>query len=366
MVHTAEAASALRVGNPIEANRGFHPVLGVEQKYTFVDACVQIWRDADLPNAHRHGVDALAVTTWDPHASLSKALESIMYWHLVVRRHPNLLLATHAEDIRRAKREHRLGLILASQDGDFIGDKLHRVEAFHRLGLRMLIPAYNLSNQLCDGALDRTDGGLTRAGQLVVTECNRLGILLDCSHIGRRASLDIMERSSATVIFSHSNPRGVVENPRSADDEQIRACARRGGVLGVVATGSLTLKKGMQRRANLSDFADNIDYIAQLTGTSANIGIGSDFSLGTYPVHRPDPWGEPGWDATLSTVRVGFNSLPGMITRPSSPVRYVDGFNSYAEAFDLIELLETRGYTHSDIAGIMGENFLRVFAEVWK
>jgi len=177
-------------------NRGFHPLLDDDHPYTFVDTCVQIWPDADFDHAHRHGVTTYAVTTWMPHPTLSEALESIMYWHLVTREHENILIAKRAQDIRMAKQEHKASLLLASQDGDFIGDKLHRIEAFYRLGLRMMLPAYNRSNLICDGCLDVTDSGLTAFGKRVVEECNRVGLLLDCSHIGHKASLQVMEQSS--------------------------------------------------------------------------------------------------------------------------------------------------------------------------
>ncbi len=169
----------------VDRNKGFHPILGTDHPYHFIDSCMQAWPDADWANAHRHGVTAYAVTAWTPHAGLDGALEGLMFWRLITRRHPNLLIAERAEDIRRAKAEGRAALIIASQDGGFIGNRLHRVEAFARLGLRMLIPAYNTTNLLCDGCLDRTDGGLTRFGELVIDECNRVGVQLDCTHVGR-------------------------------------------------------------------------------------------------------------------------------------------------------------------------------------
>src|SRR5690606_825350 len=110
-----------------------------------------------------------------------------------------------ADDIRAAKGEGRAALVLFAQGGDFIDRKLHRIEAFYRLGLRVMIPAYNRTNAICDGILDRTQGGLSRFGHRVVEECNRLGLVLDCTHVGKRSTLDIIEASAAPVIFSHSN-----------------------------------------------------------------------------------------------------------------------------------------------------------------
>src|SRR5690606_26588031 len=131
-----------------------------------------------------------------------------------------------------------------------------------------MIPAYNNSNQICDGCLDRTDSGLTRFGELVVEECNRVGLLLDCTHVGKRATLEIIDRSSQPVVFSHSNPRAVAESPRNIDDEQIKACAARGGVIGLAPFGPLVMRSGQREWPSLNDFIDHVDYVVQLVGSS--------------------------------------------------------------------------------------------------
>ena len=342
------------------ANKGYHPLLERDHPYIFVDSCMQAWPDADYANAHRHGVTAYAVTAWRPHATVEQALEEGMFWHLVARQHPNLLVAQRAEDIRRAKREGRAALIIAAQGGDFIGNKLHRVEAFYRLGLRLMLPAYNTTNQLCDGCLDRTDGGLTRFGELVVDECNRVGLLLDCTHVGRRATLEIIARSAQPVVFSHSNASALVDNPRNIDDEQIRACAARGGVIGLAPWGPLVLKAGDREWPPVDHFIDHVDHVAQLTGSTDHIGIGTDMSLGTYPDHEHDPWGEPAYP----DVSGAYGRLVTADVR--SPKRALNGFSNYAEIVNLIERLQARGYGDEDVRKILGENYLRVFEQVWR
>ena len=342
-------------------NRGFHPIVETDHPYIFVDTCVQIWPDADFPQAHRHGVTAYGVTAWMPHASLPQVLEELMYWHLIARKHSNLLIVEAAEDIRLAKREGRAALLLAAQDGDFIRDRLHRIEAFYRLGLRMMLPAYNSSNRICDGCLDRTDNGLTSFGLTVVDECNRVGLLLDCAHIGRRASLEIMDRSDAPVVFSHANAKALVDNPRNIDDEQIRTCAAGGGVIGVVYWGPLLFKKGSTQRPTIDDVVDHVDYVAQLTGSANNIGLGTDFSLGTYPEHVSDPWGAPPY-ANVRGEYDRYVPTPG----PTSPERFAAGFSAYPQILSFIDKLQERGYAAGDIGKILGENFLRVFEQVWK
>jgi membrane dipeptidase len=345
----------------VRENKGFHPLLESERPYLFVDTCMQAWPDADYANAHRHGATTYAVTSWrPPNYSLDEALEGLMYWHLIARQYPNLIVIETVEDIRRAHQEGKASFLLASQDGSFIGSSLHRIEAFYRLGLRMMIPAYNRTNQLCDGCLDRTNNGLTSFGHLVVDECNRVGLLLDCTHIGLRASLDIIERSAKPVVFSHSNPKAVADNPRNITDEQIKACVHRGGVIGLAPWGPIVMKAGTTSWPTLDDFIDCIEYVVQLTGSSDHVGIGTDMSLGTYGRHEKDPWGEP----VYKDVESVYSEHVTSDTR--SPLRAVNGFSSYPEVLSLVEGLEKKGYQNADIEKLLGGNFLRVFGEVWK
>jgi len=365
----AAVGSATRAGYPSpgqkpgeipDSDKGIHPILEKDHPYIFIDSCMQIWPDAQFEKAHRHGVTAYAVTAWDPHIPLDQALEGLMFWHLMARKYPNILIATRAEDIQRAKKDKLAALILASQCGDFIDYKLHRIEAFYRLGLRMLILAYSATNRLCDGCLDKTDGGLTAFGQKVVGECNRLGLLLDCSHLGRRASLEIIERSAQPVVFSHSGVKALAENPRNIDDQQMKACAAKGGVIGLSPWGPMVLKKGSTPRPTLEEFIDQIDYVAQLLGSTDNIGIGTDMSLGTYPEHVTDLWGE----AAYKDVTGAYDEHISSNIR--SPLRMVDGFSNYPEVMNLIAGLKKRGRGDTDVRKILGGNYLRVFKLVWK
>ncbi len=338
---------------------GQHTVLSQDHPYIYIDPCMQIWPDADLAVAHRHGVTAYGVTAWDPQVDAQTALEGLMYWHWAVRGHPNLLLIETADDIRRAKRDGKAGLLLAAQGGDWIGRELHRVEAFKQLGLRLMLLAYNASNQLCDGCLDRTDGGLTRLGQLVVDECNRVGVVLDCSHTGKRATLEIIDHSKHPCIFSHSNPNTIAPNPRNIDDEQIKACVARGGVVSLVSWGPLVMRPNTTHRPTLDEFIELIDYVAQMAGNTDHIGISTDMSLGTYPDHESDPWGSP----EFPNITERYDRYVSDDIR--SPLRNVEGFSDFAEIAAVAERLIAKGYSDQDVQQMLGENLLRVFEEVW-
>ena len=342
------------------SGKAVHSILERDHPYIYIDSCMQMWPDADFHLAHRHGVTAYGVTAWLPHADAATALKGLMYWHGIAREHEDLVVVRTAEDIRRAKREGKAGLLLAAQDGDWVGYELHRIQAFREAGLGMMLLAYNATNQLCDGCLDRTAGGLSRLGQRVVEECNRVGIVLDCSHTGRRSTLEIMDRSAQPCVFSHSNASRLVPGPRNINDEQIRACASRGGVIGLVAWGPLVMKPNTTHRPTLDEFIEQIDYVAQLVGSTDHIGISTDMSIGTYPEHVHDPWGAPGYP----NFTAQYNEHVTADIR--SPLRNVEGYSDYAEIVNVAERLIARGYSERDVHKILGENFLRVFDEVWQ
>lgn len=344
----------------LRPNKGFHPIIDVPQPYVFIDACMQVWPDADFANAHRHGVTAYGVTAILPHSSLSVALRSVMFWHLIARQYPNLVVATAADDIGQARADGRAAIIIAAQDGDWIGRELHRIEALYQLGLRVMLPAYNATNLICGGCLDRDDHGLTRFGESVVDECARLGLLLDGSHVGRRATLEIMARTGQPFVFTHSNVKALVDNPRNIDDEQIKACAATGGVIGLAPFGPFTLRRGRREWPSTNEFVDHIDHVAQLLGSIDHIGIGTDMSLGTYPDHEVDPWGEPAYASSLGEYA---QVVTGDVR---SPKRALSDFNAYPQVLNLAETMLGRGYREDDVHKILGENFIRVFQRVWK
>ncbi len=342
-----------------DAGKMTHSILETDHPYIFIDSCMQMWPDGDFHLAHRHGVTAYAVTAWSPPADAAAALQGLMYWHGIAREHEGLEVVRTVEDIRRAKREGKAGLFLAAQDGDWIGHDLSRVQAFHEAGLRMMLLVYSADNQLGGGCLDRTDAGLSLLGQRVVEECNRVGIVLDLSHVGRRTTLEIIDHSEHPCVWSHSNCSALVPNPRNIDDEQIRACIARGGVVGLVSWGPLVMKPETTQRPTLDDFIDHIDHVAQIAGNAHHIGIGTDISIGTYPLHEHDPFGAPAYPST--TARYNEHVTADIRARE----RNIEGFDDYAQIVGVAERLWTRGYSEEDVRGILGENFLRVFSEVF-
>jgi membrane dipeptidase len=331
-----------------------------ERRFLFIDSCVQIWPDADFEKAHRHGASAYAVTAWRPFATTVEALDAAVEWHRIARTHEHLSVALEPGDVRKAHQRGDATLLLAAQGGEFLGGSVRRIEAFYRMGLRMMLPAYNRNNRICGGCLDRHDPGLTAFGRRVVEESNRVGLLLDATHVAKRSSLEMIDHSSDPLVFSHSNPRAVIDNPRNIDDDQILACAGRGGVIGLVPWGPLVMKPERPGWPTLSDFLDHLDHVADLLGGVDQVGLGTDMSLGTYPRHEHDPWGAPDYaDVAGAYGRAVTDDV-------RSPKRALADFNAYADVDRFVEAARGRGYETEQIAGILGENYLRLFERVWK
>ena len=258
----------------------------------------------------------------------------------------DLRLALTAQDIVQAAAGGLTAVVVHFQSSRAIDYDPNLVEVFYRAGVRVMQIAYNLRGPLGDGSLEPFDGGLSRLGGRVIEEMNRVGLVVDLSHAGVRTSLDAIAASSRPPVFSHSNARGVCDHPRNLTDEQIRAVADAGGVIGVNAYPAF-VKEG-PARPSVDDLIDHVAYIAELTGTE-HVGLGLDF-----------------FDATEEEYRrlVGAGVWSGD-TYPPPPYRYPEGISNAAEIPLLSDALLRRGFGEAAAAQVLGANFLRVFEQVW-
>lgn len=326
--------------------------------YLFVDSCVQIWPDTDYGQLHEYSATAYCITTFRPNDGAENALDAIANWHRIAKSYPGVRIALSAEDISQAHEHGQAAIVINSQGGDFLGPNLHRLSMFRRLGLRMMIPAYNTRSTLADGLFEPANAGLSTMGRAWVRACNELGIVMDMTHVGERSSLEVLTSSEQPVVFSHSNPKALVDNVRNVTDEQIKLAAATGGLVAPTNWGPLNYQQGTLARPTLSDFIDALDYVVQLVGID-HVGIGTDMSFGTYP------------DGDLIRGLPGKKTVGGEYAEhvevsPRSKLRYVEGFQDYSDLGGVVDALEQRGYGQSDIAKVLGENWLRVFKEVWK
>lgn len=259
---------------------------------------------------------------------------------------PWVTLVDNVADIRKAKAEGKLAIDFHFQGTESIGRDLANVGAFYKLGVRWMLMAYNFQNNVGVGCIEAetNDGGLSRFGKQLIAEMNRVGMMVDCSHSGHRTTMDAMEASTEPCIFSHSNPRALFDHPRNIRDDQIRALAQTGGVIGVNGVGAFM---GEPQGVSVDAMVRQIDYIAQLIGPQ-HIALGLDYMT---PLH----------------CEVIFNYYKGAVMENIAlPEELPWKFFEPTDTPQLVSALLDRGYDVDTVRGIMGENFLRVADIVWR
>jgi membrane dipeptidase len=263
----------------------------------------------------------------------------------IVREHDDLRLATSAADIRDAKAAGELAVVLHFQGAEPLEYDPDLLEAYWRLGVRIVQLAYNRRNPLCDGCEEPRDAGLSALGRRMIAEMNRLGIVVDVSHTGARSSLEAIEASTAPCIASHSNAAAVHPNRRNLSDELIQAIAGRGGVIGMNGFPSFVASG---ERPTLDQFIDHMIHVDSLVGPG-HVGLGIDY----YEGDRAE------YEAALAAgVWSADNYGP-------PPYHYPAGLEQPSGLPALTKRLLERGYAESEVRRILGENWLRVYDEVW-
>jgi membrane dipeptidase len=285
--------------------------------------------------------------------------------------HPDLVeIATAPDDAYRLEKEGKRAAFIGMENGYPIGKDLGLVENYFYRGVRYITLCHGGDNDICDSSFETRnpeDNGLTEFGERVVAECNRLGIMVDVSHVSDKSFFDVLRVTKAPVIASHSSVRAICDHPRNLTDEMLRALAENRGVIQICFVSSFvrtpepnpdrdaamvrieekygpwreikdleTRKKWREEymairekfpeeRATVKDIVDHIDHVVELIGVDY-VGIGTDFDGGGG----------------------------------------VDGCDDVSDMPRITEELIRRGYSDADIRKIWGGNLMRVFGEVEK
>ena len=276
------------------------------------------------------------VTPW------TLAVEAVSQYRHWIRAHADAVIqVASVEDIRRAKREDKLAVSFDLEGMNALNGDVGMVDVYYRLGVRQMLFCYNRNN-LAGGGCHDDDAGLTGFGRAVIGEMNRVGMLVDCSHTGYRTSMQAIEASSSPVIFSHSNARALWDHERNIQDDQIKACAARGGVVGVTGVGRFLGATG----ATVEHLVEHIDYMVNLVGPQ-HVGIGMDSVLACQPQGAHFAEHRAYWPVA-QYPEMGSGYVP-------------------PEAYPAVtQALLERGYDEDSTRAILGENFLRIAAQVWK
>ena len=236
----------------------------VHESAIVIDSVCSLASEGQHLELYRNG----GVTVVSPTVALGKdtafsTLKKLGFWQRLLHSRPDLLQVRTAADIREAKGAKRLGILLAFQGADAIENDVDLIDAYKALGVGVIQLTYNEKNRLGDGCEVETDEGLTRFGRDAIARMNQARVVVDCSHTGYRTTMEAMEASKAPVIFSHANPYAVHPSPRNIKNDQIKAAAATGGVIGIAGYPAFVSSKP---KPSLSDLMDHISYIADLMG----------------------------------------------------------------------------------------------------
>ena len=313
-------------------------------------ACLPLHPRADFAPLDRYraaGVDYVSVNVGMDMNAVPQVMSVIAGFRARLAAHPGrYVLAGSVDDIEAAARSGRLAVGFDLEGALPLQEQPEMVALYAQLGVRQIHFAYNRNNSVADGCHD-VERGLTPLGRRMVEAVNAAGMLMDCSHTGRRCSLDIMAASSQPVVFSHSNPLALVEHGRNVTDEQIRACAATGGV---VCVSSVSAFVGAAE-PTASDVARHAAYVAERVGIE-HAGIGLDIGFSEDGLAD---WPEGSVDETYWWPRsAGYD-------RAISRMAYAP----VASWLELSDELQRTGMSAAEAALVMGGNMVRVARQVW-
>jgi len=265
------------------------------------------------------------------------------------------LLIQHIDDIERARRQNKLAVSFHFQGATpFLNyeseapGNIDLVSLYYDLGVRRALLAHNHRNAIADGCKEPDNAGLSIFGKRIVREMARVGMVLDCTHMGERSSLESMELFGKPCVFSHSNAKQVFAHPRNISDQLIKMCAATGGVIGLTGWGPIVNERN---ESSPEAIANHVYYVADLVGCQ-HVGIGLDY------VYVPE----------LTTKRVKENA------ELYAPLGSLEQYNYHHEVqrfappstFAPLADLLLQKMSEQEVRGILGENWLRVAQMNWR
>jgi membrane dipeptidase len=308
--------------------------------------CMPLRADASfLPQLARYraaGVDVVSLNVGMADLPLLEHLRVLSFMRQWVTQHPDAYqLVASPEDVARCKAEGKLGIVFDIEGMCPVQDDLSFVQTFYELGVRWMLIAYNKNNKAGGGCLDE-DGGLTAAGRAIIDEMERVGMVLCLSHAGPRTAAEALEYARNPPIFSHSNPYADTAHPRNISDELMRACAAKGGVVGLNGIGPF-----LGANDNLVErLLRQLCYVIDLIGPE-HVGLGLDYVFDTaelddYLAKNP----------TLFPAGVDGSGRMKMV-EPEALGAITEG-------------LARHNLTDAQIGGVLGGNWLRIATQVWR
>ena len=256
-----------------------------------------------------------------------------------------------AADMDRARRDHKFGIIYSFESADMLEGKVQRIELFRRFGVRVMQLTYNHRSPFGVGCLDGETPGLTDLGRQAIAKMNELGVALDLSHSNTATTREGIALSKKPPIFSHTGCRAIFMHPRNKEDQDMKALADKGGVMGVYMLPFLTASP---KQPLLEDYLRHMEHALKICGED-HVGIGSDIPLETVTT------------AEIGEMRkeMAERKAAGVGAPGEDRVPYIPDLNTPRKMEIIAGALLKRGYSSAAVEKVLGSNFRRVFTDIW-
>ncbi len=254
------------------------------------------------------------------------------------------------EDIYRAHREGRIAVVFVLEGASPIENEVDRLDILYGFGVRSMGITYSETNGLGSGMKEENDGGLTLFGKKCVERMNRLGMLIDCSHSGDKTTMDTIQYSKKPIVLSHVGAKGLWNSKRLVDDDILKACAAKGGLIGIEAAPHTTLTQAHPLHC-VDSVMEHFEYVKDLVGID-HVSFGPDTLYGDH--------------VGLHNAYARKLSIKAIQGEGFERVEYVRGMENPTEAGkNILRYLVKAGYSDEDIHKVAGGNALRLLKEVW-
>ncbi|WP_159022078.1 dipeptidase [Formosa sp. L2A11] len=287
--------------------------------------------------------------------NLKLALNDMTDWDNRIKTNPDVFIkATTADDFIRAKEENKTAVLYGFQNATMMEKSIKNLDTLYDAGTRWIQLTYNQRNLLGDGSTERTDCGLSDFGLEALDRMNELGIIVDLSHCGRQTTNDGIKFSKSGACFNHSMCEALYkDHPRAKTDEQIKAMADKGGVIGIICLGYM-IGPELGTKTTLETYVDHIDHAVKIAGID-HVGVAADFAIQGLEATGAtrENWYVPRLTRFKPSYKVQW---PPWIPELDQPDRYLQ----------VAKILDKRGYSTGDIEKILGLNWLRYYKDTLK
>ncbi len=309
---------------------------------------------AGLDLVRASGINVVKLSLGGINSDFAHTVAEIAMVQQLIEIHPGYFTQVRvAADMARAKREGRLGIILSFESAEMLGGQLGSLEVFRNLGVRVMQLSYNRRSPFAAGVMEPDAGGLTPLGRDAVREMNRLGIAIDLSHANPATTAEVLTLSVQPPVMTHAACAAVHAHPRTKTDEQLRALADRGGVVGIF---DLPYLSASPHQPTVEDYMRHLEHALRVAGED-HVGIGSDVGI--------EPFDTSPAGLAAAARDAAQRRAAGLAAPEEDRPPYVVGLNVPWRIEIIADRLLSGGYPATVTEKIVGGNFARVFAQIW-